>query len=1322
MCDARSSDTQGGLSRWPSRQPRLPRVDPSESPCPAVQSPGLARGTTSRVDAKISLLPPALLSLALIACAGAAGPRASPLEAAAQAVHAGRASPRERALAGFSAYLLHSRPDEAAALFAPAAREPEDLYATYGRCELARRSLDTREHILSALKLCELGPRHPLCAVGARIAISGTGESPQLDAAVEARAIEALAAGADGESALLLRVATALARRNRGDDPGARALLADAGLVSSAALLGPYSRFHALEWDKPFPPESGVVRQGDLGPMGPIAPRPAIAYDGHYALYAEPTTADVYYLASDVDVQEKGAYLLRVAGKGTFKAFIDGAAAFERRDFDAYLPGEAAAEVLLTPGRHRLLIKFARGAERGDIAVGLPRVDGRPARLSFAPAQGAFSGKPPSLSAPRSAFSTAAALEAALRSEAGQTLAAFIAVRDALERDDQGAKALAAQAAQQHPSAPLLVLKAEAESFDRSLPPRIGKGRAKNLFEEALRLDPREASVLQRLSVYARSESRFDEAEELLDRASAAASPASWRPLLSRMRLAQVRGVDALADDRARAALAMEPGLCDALEVRYDLARRVDAVASSDALVRMLESCPAGGRRLADHLKLRGDLQGALAKLARLSGESPLEPQLTAAQGALSMALGRPGEAAALYEALERAWPVNASFHKSRAEALERAGDAEGARAEREAALALDGSDLHLRRSLAFARGTEVLEDAKQDGEKALAEYEAKKPPETAPGVYVLDAAAVEVYPDGSYTERTHVVAKVLDQRGVSMLAEVHLPAGAEILSLRTLKKDGRVLEPEPIGGKDAVSLPGVEVGDVVEYEFLSSTGARGAATPGFAAPRFYFQIADGQLFRSVYEVRAPKALGMEVDAHRVPGVGARSGVADLGAMERVRIEVGDVPTFVREPSGPPLEEVLPFVQVGAGAGVEETMASFGDFLLEKSRPTAEIAAFARAAAGELTGAAAAAAVYAKVMQEIKGAEGPMTNRASATLAQGRGSRLMLLKAALKAIGIESRLALVRLFTADPSPYRFAPAELYGYAALQVLLPSGPVLVAPALRFAPFGRISPQAEGMSAALLPEVGEWTKLITAPGNGAAEGKEVSLHLRLSADGALSGQGEERYRGLEAAYLKAGIERLSQDQRRQAIEAAIARTFDSAVLSDFAIDEKDEPGAPLAVRYQFNSPAFARSEGGRLVASNGLYPANLAQRFLSLFERKTPLLVSGPERLALAADIELPEGMSLAGAPLSIRMESPFGRYERTEQRLPRRLVIREQLDMKMARISPAEYPAFGDFVAGVDKAQAREWVFERPAGSPPPKALPPEPPAPEVPPAR
>lgn len=38
----------------------------------------------------------------------------------------------------------------------------------------------------------------------------------------------------------------------------------------------------------------------------------------------------------------------------------------------------------------------------------------------------------------------------------------------------------------------------------------------------------------------------------------------------------------------------------------------------------------------------------------------------------------------------------------------------------------------------------------------------------------------------------------------------------------------------------------------------------------------------------------------------------------------------------------------------------------------------------------------------------------------------------------------------------------------------------------------------------------------------------------------------------------------------------------------------------------------------DGDRLVAANGLCPANLARRFLALFAHKTPLVVPGPERV--------------------------------------------------------------------------------------------------------
>ena len=62
-------------------------------------------------------------------------------------------------------------------------------------------------------------------------------------------------------------------------------------------------------------------------------------------------------------------------------------------------------------------------------------------------------------------------------------------------------------------------------------------------------------------------------------------------------------------------------------------------------------------------------------------------------------------------------------------------------------------------------------------------------------------------------------------------LAEQHLPPGAVVLRLQTIKKDGRVLEPEALGDKEGASLPDVQVGDYVDVEYLNAV--RGALPDG---------------------------------------------------------------------------------------------------------------------------------------------------------------------------------------------------------------------------------------------------------------------------------------------------------------------------------------------------------------------------------------------------------------------------------------------------------------------------------------------------------
>jgi hypothetical protein len=1221
----------------------------------------------------------------------------SPLDEAARHVlerGAKDATAREKALAGFAAYLFASDVARATSLFAEAhAADPSDPWAIHGQAELARRSLDDRGRVLRSLAICAKAPRHLLCAVGARLLDDFTGRSPGLDRGIEDRAEAALSAGAEGDTAYLLRMAVARIRRNRGDEPAAQEAMSDAGAVSAAVLLGPYSRYHALEFDEAFPPEKGEIRGGDSGPLGAITLRDTRAPDGRYSLFAEPSSADVYYLATEVDVKEGGAFLARASSpSSSVKLFVDGALAAERRAFAAYSPREIVGEMELAPGKHRLLVKLSRGTDRGEISLALARSDGRPASLGFSPSRGVWAAPIPAVQRQTTAFPDARALAAALEPEVGATLAAFVAARDALERDDQGAKALLAELPAKARSAAFLVLRAEAGQADGAVPQRIRAGRAQRDLEDALKLDAQEASAWLRLSIVARSDGRLDEAAAALERARPAAHKGGWRTLLSEARLAQARGVDALADDAAKRALSVEKGLCEALVLRYDFARRLDAVAAADGFLAALEHCPGSHHRAAEHLRLRGDLAGARARLERQAAASPLDPGPRQQAAQVAIAMRDPKAASAQLASLVEAWPHSALYRKRRAEALEAQGDVPGARSEREAALRIDGSDLRLRRSLAVEDGTEILDALSHDGEAALESYLADAPRETSAGVYVLDAAAMEGHADGSITERTHVLAKVVDQRGVGKLAEVHLPAGAEVLTLRTRKRDGRSLEPENLADKDSVSLPGVEVGDFVEYEYLASTASRGPSLPGFAMPKFYFRMADGQIFRSVFEARAPKGHGLAVDAH---GMEAPV-VSEEGAYDRVTAERRNAEAFVPEPGQPSVDEILPFVQVGAGAGNDELLTSFGDMLIDRTRPTLEIERFAREAAAGKQGLEAVRAVYEKVMQEVKGKEGSLTGSAAATLAQGRGSRLLLLRAALDVLGVRSRLFLVRPFGADPAPYRFPVSELFSSPALEVEVAGQTLLLDPSVRFAPFGRLPVQAEGQDAAILPGVSERLSHFRTRSLSGDDIKKVSLTLTVSPDGVAAGEGEERYEGFEAAYLRSGLERLDEEQRKQAIEAAVSRTFRGASLTSFEVREEERSGTPVVLRYRFSTPGFARVDGNRLVLSHGIYPAGLSRRYVALFERATPLYLGSPERQDLSAEVRLPKGMGLVGPPQSVKLESPFGRFERTEKTAPGQIRITESLSLPMNRVPAARYGELVRFVSAVDKEQAREWV--------------------------
>src|SRR5262249_37852508 len=382
--------------------------------------------------------------------------------------------------------------------------------------------------------------------------------------------------------------------------------------------------------------------------------------------------------------------------------------------------------------------------------------------------------------------------------------------------------------------------------------------------------------------------------------------------------------------------------------------------------------------------------------------------------------------------------------------------------------------DLTLRRMVERARtGKELLAEFAIDGRAALKAFDARGSTPEGSSVLVVDAAATRAYADGSMVDRIHTLEKVLDQGAVARVAEVQVPQGAQVLVLRTLKGDGTVLEPESLD-KDTVSMRGVGEGDGVEQEYLLAHSSRRAASPGWTAGAFYFQVAGVADDWATYAVTAPKGAGMTVDAHNMPV----PPVKVEGDREVVRVDVRRSPALIPEPNSPPAgTEQVPFVVVGAGdEGPPGLLTITADALTGRAQRTFEVEAFARNAAAGKTGLEAVRAIHPARDARIAGRDLGLGAPAAATLAQDRGSRLFLLKAALESAGFPARLAAVRTFGIDPAPYRFPNDQLFPYICLQVTVPgSAPVWLDTGVRYCPLGLLPQHAGGREAYLLPEPG-------------------------------------------------------------------------------------------------------------------------------------------------------------------------------------------------------------------------------------------------------
>ena len=1235
-----------------------------------------------------------------------------------------------QARAGWLEHLISSSPEAARLRFERALANPAAApgsaeasaraLALAGLGELAEDRLDIRAAAGAFLAALAAAPRAPIGELAAQRLLDLEGDSPAVDDLV----LEAAAAAGPGtspRSARLLREAAARVAGSRafaGSDE--RAAWAAAGAVQRYRIAGPFAPLRlqalgeALALDKPE-----RTRAPASGPAGSTAERALDFPDGDVGLELEPADGDVFFAASDLTAARGGDYLLWIEGAAALELRLDGAPLIVRTPWPREVPRAQTLPVRLAAGPHALLVRWSR-AEGSRFRLVIARADGDRGDLSSA-APAELWGQRLGSGCPLASNCAAAPAwpddrglrgeaERALARDPGDPLAAYLLAR-ATASDDKAAARSAAEVAVvlSGNGAPALVLRAGVTLRDPEVPDRIGRARALADLREALTKAPGLLRARLTAAAQQRDSERTDDAAAELDRANETAQqlagpgrPLPPRLLLARSRLLDAQGNSLGARAAAQAAAAQDEGgpRCDATSALLEFARREGSLAEQRRLAEQSLGCVDQRSSLFSLLRERGELAAAEALLTKNAALRPASPQRLEQVAEVQAARRQLDAAVETLRAAALLSPRSPEPLRRLASWLDAKGDPQGAEEARVEALRRQPGDLQLRRQLAFLRGESLLAWSDRDvaplaktgGDLGLPAGSA-----VPAAVRLLDHGAIELFEGGAAVERVHTLTRVLDKKGIARFGEVQIPDGSEILQLRTLKPDGRALEPESIPEKEGYSLPGLEPGDAIEIDYLRAIAPRGPELPGLTLGAFLFHDDETPMAESTYDLRAAPGVKVELDVQNLQIKPPESRPDGTRFSHTARAVVPEPP----EPSQTSDTESAPWVQVGFGAGQRELVRSLADWALLRARPGGATDALARSAGGG-TPAEKTGRIVAAIAQLVRGrsAGNDFSAPAPHVLAQGRGNRLLLAKAALASAGVKSHLALVRPFGAPPQALRFPRNDVFTYAVLRVDPDQGEIPGAPAIwvdtswRLGPVGVLPLFVRGQPAWLLPEPGEEALLVTTPAfEGASDGRLLSLDLALEASGMAAGTGRDEQRGFEAAAMREALEKMDGEQRRQGVEGMLGRSLRGVSLEKLTIEGENAQGGPASLLYTVRA-RIGRRDGDLLRVPASLLPARLSRRWVQKAERTRTLLIDASERTAAEVTLALPKGMHLQNVPAKVSLQTRFGSFSWEAHEEAGRLSITESLVLPPQRVTVAEYPAFAAFARAVDQAEEQE----------------------------
>lgn len=915
----------------------------------------------------------------------------------------------------------------------------------------------------------------------------------------------------------------------------------------------------------------------------------------------------------------RGPVVLDLGAEEPSRFYLDGKLLHRTDGSDRYGPSRATLRVVLPEGWHRFEIHTTIPDERAWLMLrAVDEGSGAPLPVSAADPGAlatAWKGRPQAVRAPwpEAVPGIEGPIYAPLR--------AYLAVEDALADGDSDLaerRVAALGRAERFPEGHWM--RARSERADPSRGRTVSMAREVEQLEQALALDPTLDAVQLRLLETKRDRGEEDEVERILRTLPEDRLRGIDGELL-RFSVLLAHGNEHLAEAALRRAARLSPDSCKVLMAERNLARERADVRREDEIAAKLEACSGSLSLRARLAETRGRWDEARA-LWQIELERTPDDLVAHENLARVEALRGDLEASRRHlRTVLRFNPFRVGSHLALADLAATAGDRTAAQTELRAALAKIPHSSSLRRSAADLGLPDDLMRWRIDGMATLAEYRAAGGTYEGVGeVLVLDRSVARVYDNGGQRQIVHIMAHLLSKEALDEYGELQIPEGADVLTLRTIKPDGRTLEPEVVPGKEGVSLRDLAIGDVVEYEYVIERGPAGVV-PGYVdVSTFRFQSQDVPYHRSELYVVHPPAIELRIDARRGPPTDHISTVEVDGRTLTVHhFRADEVPRLGVEPGARPWLEELPSVHVYSALDLPLYLDGLAAQIRDTQRSNPALRALVRRLVRERpTERDQLEALWTWVVENVEDA-GDLSAPATATLAARTGSRLMLLRAMLRQAGIDAELWLARDgYGPRPLPGGHPLVETYEAAMLAVRLPGEdePLMVMTASKVMPLGYLAPGYRGTDALRIQlEPGEGASGPVKLPAGAPELRDRrrwDLAFDLDREGAGTVEGTITLQGMEAILWRQALRQIDRDRIEEVFLQAELGWLPGATLETLAIEEEDALQRPLVLRFSATSSGVGVTQDGVLVLRAIPMPLNPGAPFAALPRRTTGLVI--------------------------------------------------------------------------------------------------------------